>query len=641
MNESPRYVFLFTWIMILAAFAYAQQPPTGATKAPAKPEVQKVAEAKAAPNPAPSKDAAAELTPQQLRALSLTREAGAEAFGIEAKRESAWLQARAADLLWPQDREGARKFFDQAFDTATDYYRESGDNNQQRVGRQAAVYRSDVRLEIIKLVNQHDKGLGEAYLSRFTEDKRKQAEERRKKNSEPNGMDKLFGENTQAANDLVRIASELLPVDPATAQRLALQSLNQGVAMGYAEFLARLAAKDRAAADKLFVAALTALQRAPQPMPGNVLALSAYPFGEGMVRIISGNNNWGYGFGKPENFKLEPQQIQQYLQAAYALLVRATPATIVQHPDAAQIIGAAFFTTKVLAPKVAEFAPALLEEWNGLQGRLQSLADDSSRQNIERELQNDAERRNGAKGGQQDSLKAALEQAEKAKDPNERDALFAEAAFEALEQDDFAQALFIASRIVDVDLRRRTKSWVNYQSSEDAREKKQWDDARLYALGVNETDQRAYLLMVIAQALLKADDRPRAIEMLQTAQREAENAEDTAGKVRALIGIANTFAGFDALRGFEVFEIAVKAANQLKEPRTFDKDDARVVRSFESKFGSRTQASTAPDFDLGRSLVTLARHDFERALNAAQALNHKPAQVAAILTLTESVLKKS
>ena len=282
-----------------------------------------------------------------------------------------------------------------------------------------------------------------------------------------------------------------------------------------------------------------------------------------------------------------------------------------------------------------------MEEWNGLQGRLQSLADDSSRQNIERELQNDAERRNGAKGGQQDSLKAALEQAEKAKDPNERDALFAEAAFEALEQDDFAQALSIAGRITDVELRRRAKSWINYQAADDAREKKQWDDARRYALEVNETDQRAYLLMVIAQALLKAEDRPRAIEMLQTAQHEAEAAEDTAGKVRALIGIANTFAGFDALRGFEVIEIAVKAANQLKEPRTFDKDDARVVRSFESKFGSRTQASTAPDFDLGRSLVTLARHDFERALNAAQALNHKPAKVAALLTLTESVLKKS
>ncbi len=637
MNTSLRLVCLLTWGVILAAFAYGQQP----TK---KPEAQKVTDAKppaVVTNKDAMKDAAGELTPQQLRALSLTREAGQEAFAIEAKRESALLQARAADLLWANDREGAHKFFDQAFDTATAYYRESGDNNQQRVGRNSTVNRSDVRLEVIKLVNQHDKGLGEAYLNRFTEDKRRQAEERRKKNTEPNGMDKLFGENTQAANDLVRIATELLPVDPATAQRLALQSLNHGVAMGYAEFLARLAAKDRVTADKLFVAALTALQRAPQPMPGNVLALSAYPFGEGMVRIISGNNNWGYGFGKPENFKLEPAQAQQYLQAAFALLVRATPATIVQHPEAAQIIGAAFFTTKVLAPKVAEFAPALLEEWNGLQGRLQSLADDSSRQNIEREMQNDAERRNGGKGGQQDGLKAALEQAEKAKDPNERDALFAEAAFEALEQDDFTQALSIAGRIVDVELRRRTKSWINYQAADDAREKKQWDDARRYALEVTETDQRAYLLMVIAQALLKADDRPRAIEMLQTAQHEAEAAEDTAGKVRALIGIANTFAGFDALRGFEVIEIAVKAANQLKEPRTFDKDDARIVRSFESKFGSRTQASTAPDFDLGRSLVTLARHDFERALNAAQALNHKPAKVAALLTLTESVLKKS
>jgi hypothetical protein len=82
----------------------------------------------------------------------------------------------------------------------------------------------------------------------------------------------------------------------------------------------------------------------------------------------------------------------------------------------------------------------------------------------------------------------------------------------------------------------------------------------------------------------------------------------------------------------------VKAANQLKEPRTFDKDDALVVRTFESKFGARTNTSTVADFELGRSLVILARYDFERALNTAQTLTHKPAKVAALLTLTESVL---
>ncbi|NOT63099.1 MAG: hypothetical protein HOP19_23060, partial [Acidobacteria bacterium] len=242
---------------------------------------------------------------------------------------------------------------------------------------------------------------------------------------------------------------------------------------------------------------------------------------------------------------------------------------------------------------------------------------------------------------QKDDVQSALERAEKTQDPNERDAHFADAAFEALEDNDYEQALSIAGRIVDVELRRRAKSWINYQAAEAAREKKQWDDARRYALEVSDTDQRAFLLFGVAQALLKANDRPRAIEMLQTAQREAEAAEDTPAKVRALIGIANTWAGFDALRGFEAIEIAVKAANQLKEPRTFDQDDARVVRSFESKFGSRTNTSTVPDFELGRSLVILARHDFERALNVAQTLTHKPAKVAALLTLNESVLKKS
>jgi hypothetical protein len=637
MNLQQRFMPVFCLVVILAVFAYAQQPAPPKAPKITEPAEQKPAAAPAKPATNVPKDAVAEMTPQQMRALSLTHEAGQEAFTIETKRDSALLQARAADVLWPHDREGARKFFDQAFEMATTYYRESKDTNSQRVGNRNQVNRSDIRLEIIKLVNRYDKALGESYLTRFTDDKRREAEEKRKQ-SPPTNFDKLFGENADQANDLTRIASELLPVDPATAQRLALHSLNQGVSTGMAEFLAQLSVKDRAAADKLYVAALAALQRAPQPMPGQILALAAYPFGEGLIRVVSGPNNMGWGFGKPKDFTINPAQAQQFLQAAYTTLVRATPPTIQQHPQANEIIGAAYFTTQTLAPKVAQYHPALLEEWNDLAGRLQALTADQNRQAIERHLKDEAERQNNAATAQANRVKDSLEEAEKTQDPTERDARFVEAA---LQSDEAAQGLEIASRIVDLDLRRRTKSWLSYRASQQARDKKQWDDALRYAMDVTETDQRAYLIFVLAQSLLKDGNRPRAIELLQTAQREAESAENNVGKVRALIGIANTFVAFEPARGFEVIELAIKAANQIKEKANFDNDEAKVVRSFEFKFGGLTNVNTAPDFDLGKTLVGLSRLDYERALTLVQQLEHKPAKIGAMLSLTESLLKKN
>lgn len=65
---------------------------------------------------------------------------------------------------------------------------------------------------------------------------------------------------------------------------------------------------------------------------------------------------------------------------------------------------------------------------------------------------------------------------------------------------------------------------------------------------------------------------------LEEAYQQATGAENSPGKGNALRGIVNVFATDDFVRGFEVAEAAVKAANQLPCDKTgLAPDDTQSV----------------------------------------------------------------
>ena len=629
-------------LLAVAATAQTKQTPP-AKPAPAKVTAEKpAAEAKDAES---KESKEAEITAQHQRGLSLVREAAQESVSFDDKRSAARVQAQAADLLWKQDPSAARELFEKAFDTAVAHYNDTKDDNLERVSGSSSVGRADVRLEVIRMLGRHDAELSKRLTDRYVEEKKRETEERRlqNQNKAPGaagnqgkapgaGSERLFGPTDPTSGDLLQAARSLFETDMKVALQLVQRAFANGVPQSAPSFLPELARRDRKAADEIYVGALAQLAANPQSHAGQLLLLSAYPFGENRVWVTEGQGTNSYGFNVPPNWQADPVVIQRFLATAMSVLARAVELNPAQTPDAAPRVGTALFAARVLEPKITKYQPAALDEWQALGSRLHALAAENQRSGIDGTLNEMArENRTPVPGQVSDRVKELQDRAEKTTNPNERDDLYAQAAMQA-NRDDVDRALSLVDKITDLTYRRTVRSWVCFDAANRATNEKRFEDARRYAQDVEATDQRAYLLFQIASAALKEQNRSRAVELLEEAAAYALKADNTAEKLRALLGLTNIYATINPVRGFELMTEAVKTANNVPN---YKPDQAQLVRVLmqRSGRGASTNVNSVEAFDLGKTLVILARTDFERALSLAQSLEQKPLRYTAVLAL--------
>jgi|GEM_PF-1840118 len=667
----PRELIMKTYCLFIAlcvalaftASAAAQQKPAKTNKAqpPAEAESKdkkseadakdkKEADKKDAEAEAKEKkDAELEASLLQQRGLGLIRQAADDAVGLEDRRGAVRVQATAADVLWERDEERARKLFQSAFEMAVSYYRDTKDDNTIRLSPNTATSRPDLRLEVIRLASRHDGTFSRKLTDQYIEEKQREQQEGRLQNSLQNKGDNnpLFGKMDANASELLRTASSLLEVDLKAAIELAQRAFALGVSQSAPSFLPRLAGRNRAATDQIYLVALDRLRNDPMAPPGQLMLLSAYPFGEDRVWVSNGGGTSSYGFQVPPNFTVDEALAQRFLAVAAIVISRAAELDPAQVPEAVAQFGAALFAARMLEPKVAKFQPALLGDWRALEARLSNLAAGKSLDGVDRSLQEVArENQRGASPesvgvlpGSGDRIKELLDRAQQTVDLAQRDDLYQQAAFEADRNGDPKRAIGITDQISDTEYRRKVRSWISFNAATRAMNEKRFDDARRFALDVDATDERAYLFFQIAGAALKEKDRARAVELLDEATQRANAADNTPEKLRALVGIANLFASFDPPRGFEVAADAVRAANKIPN---YSLDQPQLVRSLaqRSGHGSHVSNSNVEGFDLGKTLQLLARADFDRALLLAQSLESKPLKLSAVIAVASSVFEK-
>jgi len=621
----------------LVGSSAAQQKPAKSSK----PQPAAEAEGKDKDEGKEKKEAEAEMTVLQQRGLDLLRQAAEDAIGIEDRRSSAKILAAAADALWERDQERARKLFQHAFETAVNYYRDTKDDNLVRVTQGGSIGRQDLRLEVIKLASGRDAALGRKFSDQYIEEKKRELQENRTQNKLDGGGDsRLFGKTDPASGDLLRTAQTLLAVDLKLAVSLAQRAFSTGIPQSAPSFFIQLANRDRTSADQVYLTALERLRNDGAATPGQLLLLSAYPFGENRVWVTDGENTNSYGFQPPKDFTLDEQLIRRFIATAFTVLARTTELDPSQSPDVASWFGGALFAARLLEPKVAQYQPALLGDWRGLGARLAGLTAVKAGDGVEHTLQDVArETRQATNPDNTDRIKELLDRAQQTADFARRDDLYQQAAFETNRGGDLSRALNIADKISDSDFRSKVRSWLNFDAATRATNERRFDDARRLALEVEATDERAYLFFQIASAALKEKDRARAIELLNEAAQRATAADNSPEKIRAQLGIANIYAGIDPLRGFEIIGEAVKAANRIPN---YSPDQTGLVRalSMRSGRGSMIMSNSVEGFDLGKTLAILARSDFDRALLLAQSLDSKPLKLATLVAIASAVFDK-
>jgi hypothetical protein len=580
------------------------------------------------------------------RGIDLIREAAKDSVGLPDRRAAARVQSTAASLLWKHDQAKARELFEQAFETALIHYRETKDDNRERISPNSSVSRSDMRLDVIKLASRLDAELGRKFTDQYVAEKKREAEERAVQTQEQGAKrddSRLFGRPAPGSGDLLGAAQNLLASDQKLALELAERALVQGIPQNIPTFLNLLAERARAAADRFYLLALERLARENPPVPGQLLLLSAYPFGESRIYVSDGNSTNSYGFRPIKDFVPNQTVIAKFFAVAGGVLGRALEVNTAQSPDLVATLNIALFAARLLDPKVAKYQPERADEWRGLTGRLIAAAQEGARTGVERTLQEmtqDAQRdavRQGQATSDPDRLKNLLDRADKTADFAQKDEIYRQAAFEAAQQGDYSQAISLAGKISDFDFKKAVLSWLNFDAATKATGEKRYDDAKRFAMEVPATDQRAYLFYQMASDALKERDKVRAIELLEEAMKQASAADTTKDKVRALLGIAHLYASIDSVRSFEVLNEAIKTVNKVGDYGT---DQARLLRTLQFRGMSQTSVSSVDGFDLGKTLATFARLDFERALGLAQSLDNKSVRYETVIAIAATLFEK-
>ncbi len=593
--------------------------------------------------PAPDKKGAeSEISALELRGIELIREAGRDASTLVDRRQAVRIQASAADSLWKHDENTARSFFAQAFENASTYYRDSRDENVDKIGGASFVPRSDLRLEVIRLASRHDGALAKTFTDQFVAEKKREAESKTAQSNYDRkvaGDPALFGTAAPATADLMMAANSLLNTDHKMAADLAMRAIAGGITQPVPNFLAELSARDRASADRVFQAALERVAAEPQVVPGQLLLLAAYPFGENRVWISDGNSTSSIGFSRLPKFEVNERQITGFLRISAAVLNRASEIDITQNPDLARRFNSALFAARVLEPKVAKHDPALLENWRALLSKLQSAAQQKTRDGIDNTLREMTAENQGPQERSADRVKSMLDAAERTSDLVERDNRFGSAATAAMQGGDFARALEIADRISDMDYRQRVREWINSRAATKAIEEKRIDDALRFAGEVSATDERAYLYYQIANIALGSQDKARALQLAEDAANYVSKAENGLGKLRALIGLAGLYSKVDVARSFELLSEAAKVADRIGD---YSPEQARLVRTLSNRNGSNNMVSstTVEAFDLGKTFAIFAAIDFDRTLGLANAFESKALKHSTVIAVASTLFDR-
>jgi hypothetical protein len=556
------------------------------------------------------------------------------------------VQARAADALWDTERERATLLFRRAWDEAESADAETERKLEEEKQRQVREHGfvsiqlpPSIRTEVLRLAAKRDRALGEEFLSKLEEARKREAENAVTSN--------------ERAPDAAQTNRRPDPTDapPAVAKRLrlAVQLLEDGdveraiqfadpalgsVNMPTLEFLARLRVKNAKAADERY-AALVMRAAADAASDANTMSLlSSYIFTPALYVTFTGDggsnsNSWGRNFPAPTD--LSPQLRAAYFRAAAAVLLRPTPTPDQDRTSAGR--SGWYMVIARLLPLFDQFAP---DRSAALRAKMASLSPDTP----ESMRQNNNALTTGLvpEDPNRDQIQETLRRLDNAKTSEERDLVYADAVFDAMRRKDPRVEEFL-NKIEDVDLRKRVRAFVDYEAVQVSLSEKDTVAALKFARGDTLTPiQRAYVFTEVARLLSKSEPG-RAAEILDEALADARDHIDVASpeRVRALIAVATQMIQLDRARTWEVMLEIVKASNAAKE---FTGEDARVGARLQTRNGAHSTSTTVSSFDLNDIFAKLAAEDLQRAVELAKAFDGESPRAVATLAVARAVLAK-
>jgi hypothetical protein len=547
-----------------------------------------------------TRDNVADITKQQ---ILLTR-----TFDNPVQRITVLL--RAADLLWPHERDRSLAAFMEAFDLAVQNFKEHGDQIRRTSQSQfaAVIPLPDQRFKVISALAKLDSVKAQKLSAQILQ------EEARDAADQPATKDES---KAKAAEKLLGVAKLLASTDAASAVSFARNSLRYPATLFLATFFYELAKTNKAAADQFYFEALGTYSAAPMDQ---FLYLSAYPFGN---TRDAGDMPSHTFYRVPEGYEANRELQRQFMRMLLVRAERAMAMAVESSPnlrlsDQAQM----WLALSRLEKQVQDNLPELAEAAARSKNRLFSLLNPTSQQRVSGEIESD----NAPKS----TFDQQVERAQKLTDVGRRDQLLVSAIIgPASREEPIDKVLSVIDKISDSDVRASLLNWFYYFRAQSLTAEKNLAEARRFAGKVTELDQRAYLFTRIAEESLKvAEDQSEARELLNEISQAVSKAPKTVVTARALLALAYLYAKIDVNRGIEELGNAVKTINALESP---DFSQQFVMMKIEGKtFGSYAAFST-PGFNPENAFREIGKIDFDGSL--VQATNFTDKSLRALTTL--------
>lgn len=630
MTHRVRVFTFLLGLLFFSSIAFSQAPSV-------KPTPQKTT--KADKGAQPKRERPDPLASQRrATAITLATSLADEARSFHDEQLRARVQMRAADALWESDAEQARALFRRAWDSADSADREAfrlfeeSRNAQEQGGRYAGSGPPNLRGEVLRLVARRDRALGEEFLARL-------AEERERENQ--NLAIKADNAPTQPTADpekppfaiaqRIQLAREFLEEgDTERAMQVADKALDIVTTRGI-NFLSMLREKDPAAADKRFAAMFQRAAADPSSDATHVSVLSSYAFTPFMTLVVRGNgqNHTSMERDKIVAPNMSPELRAAFLRASAQILLRPVPTADQDRTLAGR--GGLYFTIARLLPLFDQYAADFSPELRAQMGALAPDAPESFRTGtnkmLTRGLVPDETHR--------DEGQEALENADRASTPADRDLSFARAAMVAARKGDIG-ARELVDKIQDSEMRKSARAFVDFSLISRAIDRKEAQEAlRLTRTGELTSIHRVWALTQIAR-LVKQTDTKSAGEILDEAATEARRIGGTdPERTRALVGVATRMYEVDRTRAWEIVAEAIKAANAATG---FTGEDAEIVSRFHTSRGTSTTNFNVESFDLNGIFGLLARDDLFRAVEMAKTFTGETPRAIATLAIIRAIL---
>ncbi|MET0624153.1 MAG: hypothetical protein ABW250_14305 [Pyrinomonadaceae bacterium] len=643
-------------LLALALCSVVSPLPAGAQEAqPAQPAKS------AKTTKAPAKKTAAEPDPmaeiRRTTAVSLVTTLADDARAFREPGLRARVQARAADALWDTDRERAATLFRRAWDEAESADAEADrrvaeDRRRQQRERGAfsIALPPSLRTEVLRLAAKRDRALGEELLNKLEEARKRESESAATSNERPpDAAQDASGkpqrpdpmETPPAVAKRLRLAVQLLDDgDVDRAVQFADPALGSVTPVGL-EFLARLRVKNAAAADERYAAMVARAAMSPASDANTASLLSSYLFTPTLFMVFSasgGSNANSWGRGGPNAIiapgaTVAPRIRAAYFNAASGILLRPTPTAEQDFTSSGR--AGWYMVIGRLMPLFDQYAP---DRVAALRGKMASLAPDAPEWVKQPGPNNALTRGLVPEDPNRDRVGETLQRLDKAKTADERDAVYVDAVFDAMQKKDPRLEEFLA-KIEDADTRQKLRAYIDVEAARAAANEKDVAElVRIARAGTLTSFQKVWALTEAARMLAK-DEPGRTVELLDEALVEAKERIDAASKERvgAFVAVATQLVEIDRPRAWEVMLEVVKASNAAKD---YTGEDGRIDTRFQSKNMTMRSSSSAQSFDLTDIFTKLANEDLQRAADLARTFEGESPRAFATLAVARTVLGK-